>query len=236
MIAEGTQQGVFPLGGSYGFSGRDWNFSTLDVELSAEQSTAEFGGWRSVGFEPAAGESCRCRLCSLRVDWARAKEERAMLAAVLLMGEVAATGMIQMGPRAILTYTVQQSEDAHWSGAPSARDIAATKAARIPGGSRAALKCTADKQGQVTNCEVVTAEPDRPEVGAAALKMATLYKLDADGTQKIKWSKNAPVIWLQIMFPDSGGVTPNDCHPAFGCIIEHMPPPPPPPPSASRVR
>lgn len=159
-----------------------------------------------------------------------------MLTALLLLHQLPATGMIQMGPRSILTYTTKQAEDAQWSAQPRAEDIAATEAAHIPGGARVAMKCSANKLGDVTQCDIVAAEPDRPEVRASALKMAPLYHLDADGTQKVRWSQTPPMIWMQIMFPDKQGRLPSDCDPAFGCLIEHLPPPPPPPPSSSNPR
>lgn len=151
-----------------------------------------------------------------------------MLAA-LLLGALPATGMIQTRQRAILTYTVEAAEDAHWAEEPSAAEIADTPAARLPGGARAKLQCTADKSGRLTGCEVAAAEPDRAEVRDSALKLAGAYWLDKDGTQKVRWSHTPPIIWLPILFPDHEGRVPNDCHPAFGCIIEHMPSPPPPP-------
>lgn len=144
-----------------------------------------------------------------------------MLASIMLMSQLPASAIVQ--PGGTLTWTVERSEQATWSARPTLDEIAASPAAQIAGGARAALRCTADKQGRVASCEVTEAEPDRREVRASALSLATRFKLDADSTQKIKWSQTPPTILLQIDFADKDGKVPNSCNPSFGCINE--PPP-----------
>lgn len=58
-----------------------------------------------------------------------------MLAAAIALAEAPATGMIRMPSQAILTYTVQQSENAHWSTEPTLEVVAATKASHTEAGT-----------------------------------------------------------------------------------------------------
>jgi hypothetical protein len=146
------------------------------------------------------------------------KAENEMLASIMLISQLPASTIVQ--PGGILTWTVQQSEQATWSTRPTLDEIAASPAARIAGGARAALRCIANRQGRVTSCEVAVAEPDLREVHASALLLATKFKLDADSTQKVRWSQTPPTILLQIYFADKNGKTPNTCNPSFGCIAE----------------
>jgi hypothetical protein len=148
-----------------------------------------------------------------------------MLASLMVMSQLPASAIVQ--PEGILTWTVQQSDQATWSTRPTLGEIAASPAARIAGGARAALRCTADKQGRVASCEVAAAEPDRREVHASALSLANKFRLDADSTRKVRWSRTSPTILLQINFFDKNGNLPDNCNPLFGCIIEPPPIPAP---------
>ncbi len=153
-----------------------------------------------------------------------------LLPIISLLAALPAAAAAQPESHALLSYTLSRSEPVHWASQPAPEAIAATPAAQIPGGARAAFKCTVNQDGAVMGCAIEALEPALPEVKSSALSLLSYYHLDAAGTEKARHSQTPPVVWLQISFPDKNGAVPGGCNPAFGCIIDHMPSPLPPAP------
>lgn len=157
-----------------------------------------------------------------------------MFGAALLLALVspAPFGLITHPYTTIGTYassdprSLRNAGEAHWSSQPTSQQIAATPAAHIKGGARAMVHCSADAQGRLTGCWIESAQPDRHDVRASALRVTTFYRLDARDTLKAKLSKRPAFISLILLFPDRHGTLPSDCNGKFGCIADYFGPRP----------